>query len=224
MSDETPTTRGHISTPGDVLRVIWRRLWTIVLVAVVITGSALAFSLAQTPTYQASILIAVGQETPDSPDEAARGGSLVDAEQLVATAATAIDAAPVAQGAVERLNLPGGEVPAVLAGMEAAAQPGTTFVEVTYTDTDPRQAQLIANAIGEEFSELAPTLNAGNTPMTAQLWQRAALPGAPASPNLPLNTGLALVIGILFGTMLAFVFEYLDDNKATQKRGVFRRK
>jgi len=46
----------------DILLVIRRRLWVISLVAVVLTGAAVGFSMAQTPVYEASIKILVGQE------------------------------------------------------------------------------------------------------------------------------------------------------------------
>ena len=46
----------------DVLLVIRRRLWVISVVAVVLAGAAIGFSMAQTPVYEASIKILVGQE------------------------------------------------------------------------------------------------------------------------------------------------------------------
>ncbi len=216
---EEPPRKEHTFSPRDVFRVIWQRLYTIVLVAVVLTGSAVAFSLAQTPTYETSILIVVGQETPAEVEaDTASVRDIVDSEVLIATVARAVDTRPVAQAAVERLNLPEGDVPVVLGNMDVAAEPGTTFIEVSYRDTDPRRAQLVANAIGEAFSDQVSELNLSATPITAQVWQPATWPETPASPRLLLNAGLALVIGILLGTVLAFMFEFLDDGRAPRKK------
>lgn len=214
--EETPR-KDFISSPGDVFRIIWRRLWTIVLVAVVLTGSALAFSLAQTPTYEASILIVVGQKSPAKGERLATK-DIVDPDMLVATVARAVDTRPVAEGVVKRLNLPGTEVPEVMNNMNVAADPGTTFIQVSYRDSDPRQAQRIANTIGEAFSKQVSELNVTATPITARVWQQAALPETPANPKPLLLGGLALVVGTLLGTMLAFVFEYLDSGEAPRKK------
>ena len=50
----------YIISLGDLLQVVWRRLWVIALVAFVLAGSAVAYSLTQTPMYEASIKILVG--------------------------------------------------------------------------------------------------------------------------------------------------------------------
>jgi uncharacterized protein involved in exopolysaccharide biosynthesis len=55
--------RGSTYSPQRILQTLRRRMWTIVLVSVVTAGSALGFSLLQTSTYEASMLILVGQKT-----------------------------------------------------------------------------------------------------------------------------------------------------------------
>src|SRR5215213_4905414 len=49
-------------TLRDLLLVIRRRLWFIALVALVLMGTVVGYSVSQTPTYEASIQILVGQE------------------------------------------------------------------------------------------------------------------------------------------------------------------
>lgn len=46
----------------ELLGVLWRRLWVIVLVAALLAGAAVAFDLSRTPTYEATITILVGQQ------------------------------------------------------------------------------------------------------------------------------------------------------------------
>src|SRR5829696_4973441 len=50
---------------GDVVGVIWRRLWVIVLVPLVLAGLVAGFSVSQTPTYQASVTMLIGREPAD---------------------------------------------------------------------------------------------------------------------------------------------------------------
>src|SRR5215204_1451494 len=46
----------------ELLRVLRRRLWVIVLVAVVLAGAVVGFDLLRTPTYEATIKILVGKK------------------------------------------------------------------------------------------------------------------------------------------------------------------
>jgi capsular polysaccharide biosynthesis protein len=205
------------STAADALRVVWLRSYIIALVAIVITSSALGFSLAQTPTYEASILIVVGQKAPDEAVGPAVK-NILDSEMLLGTVARAVDTRPVAQAVVEKLNLPEAEVQAVVQRVNVEVEPGTAFIAVSVRDNDPRRAQLVANAIGEAFSEQVSELNMSATPITARVWQQATLPETPISPRPLLNGGLALVIGILLGTIVAFMAEYLAGGETPGKK------
>jgi capsular polysaccharide biosynthesis protein len=117
----------------------------------------------QVPVCGASILIVVGQGTPDDPDAELRR-AIVDGDQLVATVARAVNTLPVAQGVVERVNLPEGYARTILKKTDVGTEPGTTFVEVSYKDTDAERAHRIANAIGETFSDQVSELNVSATP------------------------------------------------------------
>ena len=61
-ASETAAEDEYVLSLAGSLRVIRRRLRIISLVAVVLTGAAVGFTLAQTPMYEASIKILVGQE------------------------------------------------------------------------------------------------------------------------------------------------------------------
>ena len=51
---------------SDLLQVVWRRLWVIVLIATLLMATAVGASLMQTPTYAASIKVLVGQKPGES--------------------------------------------------------------------------------------------------------------------------------------------------------------
>lgn len=50
---------------------------------------------------------------------------------------------------------------------------------------------------------------------TASIVDRAKVPGAPYSPDLMLNIGLALIIGLFLATLTVFMIEYIDDTIKT---------
>ena len=49
----------------------------------------------------------------------------------------------------------------------------------------------------------------------AVIWNKAEVPTAPSSPNVPLNMGIGVLVGLLAGVGLAFFIEYLDTSVKT---------
>jgi protein tyrosine kinase modulator len=181
----------------------------IILVTVVITGSALGFSLTQTPTYQTSIKVLVGQNITEATNS---NTDVADLQELTLTVAQAAQTLPVAQAVVEQPDSPEQSAGTVLENMSVEPSPGTTFINISYESSDPRTAQLIANTIGQVLSQKISEVSLGANGITATVWAPATLPETPVSPN-PLQNGIiALVLGGLLGVVLAFLLEYIDDS------------
>jgi capsular exopolysaccharide synthesis family protein len=202
-------TRTNAIIVERILQTLLRRVSTIILVTVVIIGSALAFSLAQAPTYEASIKVLVNQNTTEDPRSL--GGDISGLQAFTLTVADAAETTTVAQGVVEQLNLPEGSANEVLKNMSVEPDPGTTFVNISYKDSDPAEAQQGANAIGQVLSQSISEVSPGANAITATVFEQATLPQTPVSPNPVRNGLLALVLGSLLGVMLAFLLEYVDD-------------
>jgi capsular polysaccharide biosynthesis protein len=194
----------------ELLQIIRRRIWVIVLTAVLLVGAAVGYSLVQAPVYEASIKILVGQQR-DSDVPANLGSDIMGLQQLTLTMAEAVGTRPVAEAVTQELNLK--ESPEDLLEVMNAEQIGNTqFIQITYWDTNPEQAQRIVNTIGKKFSEQSFDVSPIASPITATVWERAVTPQAPVSPK-PLRNGLvALVVGGMLGLGLAFLLEYLDDS------------
>lgn len=200
----------YILSLGDLLQVIWKRLWAIILMAVLLTGAAVGYSFGQTPIYEASIKILVGQEGRSNVP-GGLGGEVQGLQQITLTMAEAVNSRPVAQAVIKKLKLD--ITPEEFLANMTVEQVGTTqFIQVDYRDPDPRKARRVANAIGEVFSEEVSKVSPSANSITATLWERAVAPADPASPNLLLNGLLALMLGLMLGVGLAFLLEYLDDS------------
>jgi capsular polysaccharide biosynthesis protein len=199
----------YVISVRDVLGVLWRRLWVILLVTGVLTGATLGFDLLRTPTYEATIKILVGQRQ-DSGMPTSLGSDVQGLQQLTQTVAEVVPSRPVAEAVIDRLGL--GLTPEEFLENLSVQQVGTTqVIEVSFEDESPKHAQQIANTLGTVFSnqvsEVSPSANA----ITATVWEQAAVPDSPASPN-PVRDGLlALVLGIMVGIGLAFLLEHLVD-------------
>ncbi len=206
LDEQTTTLGGNTTSLVRILQIVLRRVGTIILATVVVAGSALGFSLTQVPTYQASVKILVGQKSTES---ANLSGDVSGLQDLTLTVANGADTLPVAQAAVEQLNLPEQSAGEVLGNMSAEPQPGTMFVDISYASSNPQEAQLTANAIGQALSEKVSEVSLGANAITATVWAPATLPQDPVSPDPLRNTLVALVLGSLLGVALAFLLEYV---------------
>lgn len=197
----------------DLLEVLWRRLWVIVSVAVVLTVVTVVFSFAQTSVYEASIQILVGQEQgiiSESPNSAQ------GLEKLTGTVAELVDTRPVAQAVIQRLDL---QMPpeVFLENLEVEQVANTQTIRVSYKDPSPERAQRIINTVGDVFSEQVSEVSSSASAITATVWERAVAPEAPVSPNPARNGLLALVLGGMLGVGLAFLLDRLDDRWRSQE-------
>ena len=195
-------------TVSDLARVLLKRLWIILLVVAVVVGFAVGVSLWQTPEYVASTKLLVGQEQGNGQDTNL-GGSVSGLQALTQTMIIAIDTRPVADEAIQRLGL-GISPDELLGNLNIEQIESSQFILLSYTDSDPETATQVVNTVGQVSSERISEASATANNITATVYEKAAVPEAPASPN-PLRNGLlAAVFGLMLGIGLALLMEYLD--------------
>lgn len=262
------------------LSIFRKWLWLIVVVAVVAGGASYYATSLQARLYQASAKIMIGQSFQDlNPNT----GDMATSSALAETYIQLIKTSNVLQGVIDELGLKMG-VGEIRGKVSAISIPRTQIVELRATDTDPKRAALIANALANQLSlqgpasadsDLVKTRAFANeqiadlqtkivdsqnqisqqeealktttsareitdkraeierlraqvgqwqaqytsfvnfltprAPNTISMLEPAEAPGAPFSPNLGLNVGLAVAIGILLAAAIAFLTEYFDD-------------
>jgi len=199
-------------SPAQLLRVVRKRLWVIVLAAVLLAGSAAGFVFAQAPTYQASVMILVAQGQPgDAPEEVVDPGGLSGEieglQQVTLTMVEAIQTRPIAEGVIGRLGLRMSP-DELLHNMDAEQVHSSAFIQVKYEADSPQKAQLIANTIGDVFCERVSELRTSVNPISAKVWERAEAPEGPAGTD-PLRAAVVgLVLGTMLGVALAFLLEH----------------
>jgi capsular polysaccharide biosynthesis protein len=211
VPEETTPERGSMYSPQRTLQILRQRMWTIVLVTAVTAGSALGFSLLQTPTYEASVLILVGQKVTGGEYPNPGVANVSDLQDVAQTVAQAVPTTPIAETVVERLDSQEESAEEVLNNISAEPDPGTMFVNVSYKDSNPKRAQLIANTIGKVLSEKISEVSVGANAITATVWEPATLPATPVSPDPIRNAVIALLLGSLLGVVLVFLLEYVSD-------------
>ncbi len=199
----------YVLSLRELLQVMRRRLWLIVLTALTLTGLAIGYSfVAYVPEYEASIKVLIRPEPQRNAPPPGDGGEVQGLQDVTLTMAEAVDTRSVAEGVIQRLDLsmtPGD----LVNGLTVQQVPDTQFLQISYRDTDPERAQEVANSIGDVFAEKVSEVSPS---VVATVWERAVTPTDPVSPK-PLRIGLlALLVGAMLGVGLAFLAEHLDDS------------
>jgi capsular polysaccharide biosynthesis protein len=167
-------------------------------------------SLLQTPKYEASAQVLVGERSPAQEMGSGKIQLIPLAptpervEKMSQAMAGAIDTRPVAQEALRRLGLK--MSPEELLNKLVIEQvESTNFIRLSYEGTDPVQAKQIVNTVGEVSSERISQISAAGSNLTATVYEKAIVPTTPVSPTparhgvITLVVGLGLSVGLMAG-------------------------
>ena len=190
---------------SEALKILRRYLWLIALAAILAGAFGYFFSARQTKIYKASITMLVGQN-----QGLAENLNLTTAlQELASSMSKMISSRTVAEKVVADLGL---DIPPEQVLEQITAQPvqQTQLIEVTVLGPEPVEAALIANGVGNAFSELVQRTESSRSGLTAQVWQSATIPTDPVKPTPTRNAILAVLLGIGIGVTIAFILDRLD--------------
>ncbi len=140
----------------DIAQAFLKRPGVILLVVLGFVGPTLGVSLWQTPVYEASAKLVVGQKPPDPTQDYFLLSHNVEGLQLILPAVVdAIDSPPFAEEVIQRLGLRM-EPAELLENLSVEQEGSTVFFQLSYRDADPERAQRIVNAVGAVSSERIP--------------------------------------------------------------------
>jgi capsular polysaccharide biosynthesis protein len=193
----------------DVRQAILRRLWVVLLVVLVFLGATLGVTLWQTPVYEASAKLVLDQKRVVAQDSDLQNNT-EGLQLILPSVVEAIPTRPVAEEVIQRLELrmkPG----ELLENLSVEQEGSTLFIQLSYKDADPERAQQIVNTVGAVSSERIPEVIGSAYDVTVTMWEDASVPTTPAGPDPVRNAALALIFGLMLGTGLALLTEYMDD-------------
>jgi len=198
----------------DVLGVLRRRAWIVlVVVFVAVVLAALYSYVILPPVYQANTSLIVNErqgvaQATDGVDI----GQIQTYRSLAVTYAKIITSRAVLQDAIDTLKLP--ETVQQLTGMTTVQVEGQTeIIAVTVKDGDAIRAALIANTVASSFITQLPTLV--NRVENVSVIDRAVPVTEQVSPRPLLNIAVAFIAALMLGVLLAFLVDYFDDTVKT---------
>jgi capsular polysaccharide biosynthesis protein len=193
---------------GDILRVIRRLLWVVILVALLTAGIAVGVSLLQPPAYDATALVVV-RPTQTSNSQAGFSNTITGLQTLAHEMAVVGLTPSMVEAIVHaRAELPSPVSAADLHNnLKVEQLADTRFIQLSYRGTEPNQTQAVTNLAAEAFTRQMPEVSGVATDAVVTVSEPATLPNAPQSPN-PLRNGLvALAMGLILGVGLALLLD-----------------
>jgi capsular polysaccharide biosynthesis protein len=189
----------------DYVRILARRGWILVLLAIIAGASAYFLSLRQTPIYRSTQLVLIQPSRTDF--------GLTEASRLLlASYVVFLDSELVAAKIIEDLRLD--MLPAqLMENVTIAHDPLRLVVQIDVDSADGDLANDIARAWGQELVDYR---NQENQTVRREDRVNAIPPDLPRyrqqSPRPLVNLAAGGILGLLVGGVLVFVLEYLESS------------
>ena len=190
-----------------MLKTLWKRKFSIVLVALVFAIAAFGYSafLAKKEYQSTSRIYVVSRQNQDN--NALTNSDLQAGSYLVKDYREIILSQNVLSQAIEELKLD--MTPAELSKKISVSVPtDTRILSITAKDGDPKEAARIANGLRTVAAEKIISVTKVSDVTTLD---EAEVPQSPSSPNIRRNVLLGFIAGAGLMVVLMVVVEVLDD-------------
>lgn len=190
----------------DYLRILRKRGWIIVMVALIAAASAYGFSKMQTPIYSASVQLSVNPARLD-------WGLSNTIKDLLRNYATNIRTHTMAQAVIDRAQLDM-QTTTLLSKLFVSPDSSTFTLEIEARDRDPKVAMDIVDAMAKVFIEDRDQWNQRQDKRdrieVTMLDSVYNLGYTQYSPNTKINTLAGGLFGVLVGLLVIFFLEWLE--------------
>ena len=171
-----------------VKRALGGALLIAIIAAIVVTLLSLAMFLRE-PIYEPTARVWVERELSIGPPSPGPDSRLTESTRAMVRLAAS---RPVAKETRRSLGLQAGSAE-LLENLQTRRVQGTTFIDLTYQDTDRKKAAQTVNTLARVASQRLSEAPGKN--LTAVVWEEAQVPRAVAEPK-PLRNGLLTLVGV----------------------------
>lgn len=200
---------------GDYVRILRRKGWIILLVAVLTALAAFGFSEMQTEVYKSTLNLLVRPSRTDF-------GQSQAAKELLKTYEAWLYSSYRAQAVIDELQL---DMTAqeLLGDVEVASDNFSFMVSLAVENTDPNLANDIARTWGNQLIQWQIQENDKNRQEDRITIEFRDDPQVGLDrPNTKINTLAAFVFGALIGVILIFLLEWLESGVIQRNEDVER--
>lgn len=202
----------------DYVRVIWRYLWLIVLLGVIVGVGSFLFRAQPAPQYSASVRFTIGVNAPAAKDVTGYDPILTsyqaseyirdDFVEIIQSDVFAEDVNAV----LKKMGVSG--ITVSKGNIGAAIEKQRRLMSMSVTWHDAAQAQQIADAAVKNLSENNAKYFAqlGATGASIAVIDKAVVVPVGKSLREQLDIPIRVLIALLAGIALAFIFDYLDTS------------
>ena len=191
----------------DYLRILRKRGWIIIVVALVAAASAYGFSKLQKPVYSATVKLSV------VPARATDWGSSNSLKDLLRNYAENIRTHTIAAEAIDRAQLDM-DTNNFLSKLFVSPDSSTFTLALEARDTDPKVAMAMVDTVARVFGEDRDQWNNQQDKRdrieVKMLDSVENLGHAQYSPNTAVNTMAGGLFGLLVGLLVIFFLEWLE--------------
>ncbi|GIH24015.1 chromosome partitioning protein [Acrocarpospora phusangensis] len=197
------------------LRLARRSWWLMALAAGTGAGGAMLVTQQMPERYAATVSMLVSAEDDESTTAGAYQANLLS-QQRVKSYANLIGSRRVVAAVAE----PEGIAADVLARhVKAEAVPDTVLLKATVTDGDPIRAARMANAVGQELTELIDEIERpekdGKSSIKVTIVDKAVTPDRPVSPRPLVNLSIGVLLSLLASGSMIVLYDRLDTTVKT---------
>ena len=196
----------------ELIQIIQRRLWFIVLATILAVGvgGIISFFILE-PVYKASTTIMVGKPSDYTEGNQLQVQDLNLNQRLARTYGEVVKSRKVSEDVISQLKLD--FTPQQLKDKTSVdLVKDTEFITISVTDTDPERAAVIANKMAEVFRiRVMDIMKVDNV----QVLDDAIVPTSHIKPRPKLNMAIAGVLGMMISIFVVFLLEYLDSTIKT---------
>ena len=196
----------------EILKIISKRWWLALVVAVAAMVVAFFYSIAQPKIYETTITILGKTAKPDV-------GLDNTVKSEILRLPTRLKSTDLASKIDQRGHFDLG-ADAIAAKITATPKQDQYYLLLTVDDTDPVRAAAIANTAADIISEdilQAETLAPDDSKIFFDKTAKAPVPERPSTPRTNLNTAAAGALGLVVGLILIFVVDFFDTSLRSQE-------
>ena len=195
----------------EILQIIYKRLWFIILVTLVcIISSGIISIFVLDSIYEASTTLMVSKTRDDQSSNLQYNDILMN-QKLVKTYSEIVKSNRVLEKVIEQLDLDmtTGDLKNKI---QVSSVSDTEIIRIAVQDKDPNFATELANSIAVVFmGEIGSIMKMDNV----QFIDPAKVPIDPVKPRPLLNIAIAAVLGVMISVFIVFLVEYFDNTVKT---------